>query len=118
MIFWFDDFIRLGFSGIVVACYNHLIPVGLKFYVFLLSRKSKLKVMTTFSFEVEQAEVSKLKAVLKALGVKKMKIKEDETKLSKEEFYAKIDKSIKQAADGKVHKLTPELKKELFKTVL
>lgn len=74
--------------------------------------------MTTFSFEIASSEVSKIKAVLKALGAKNLKVKEDETQLSKEEFYAKIDKSMKQAAEGKVHKLTPELKKELFKSIL
>lgn len=74
--------------------------------------------MTTFSFEVEQSEVSKLKAVLKAFGVKKMKIKNDEAEMSKEKFEEKIGKSLKQASEGKVHKLTPELKKELFKSIL
>lgn len=49
--------------------------------------------MTTFSFEVEQSEVSKLKAVLKAFGVKKMKIKDDETEMSKEEFEAKLKRA-------------------------
>ncbi|WP_138765813.1 hypothetical protein [Pedobacter xixiisoli] len=53
----------------------------------------KSRVMTTFSFEIEQSEVSKLKAVLKAFGVKKMKIKDDESELSKEEFEEKIEKA-------------------------
>lgn len=74
--------------------------------------------MTTLSFEIEPSEVSKLKAVLKALGVKKIKIQEDKTELTKDEFYAKIDSSLEQSEQGKVHKLTSELKKELFKTVL
>ena len=74
--------------------------------------------MATFSFETEQSEVSKIKAVLKALGVKKLKIETGETKMSKEEFFAKIDKSIQQAENGEVQELTPELKKELFKSVL
>lgn len=74
--------------------------------------------MATFSFEIEQSEVAKLKAVLEALGVKKIKIQEDKTEMSKEEFYEKIDKSLKQADEEKVHKLTEELKKELFKSVL
>ena len=74
--------------------------------------------MATFSFETEQSEVSKIKAVLKALGVKKLKVETDETKMSKEEFFAKIDRSIAQAKNGEVHKLTPELKKQLFKSVL
>ncbi|WAC41116.1 hypothetical protein [Pedobacter sp. SL55] len=74
--------------------------------------------MTTFSFEIEPSEVSKLKAVLKALGVKKIKIQEDKTEMSKEEFYAKIDKSLKESEEGKIHKLTTELKMELFKSIL
>jgi hypothetical protein len=74
--------------------------------------------MATFSFETEQSEVSKIKAVLKALRVKKLKIETGETKMSKEEFFAKIDKSIQQAENGEVHELTPELKKELFKSVI
>lgn len=74
--------------------------------------------MTTFSFEIEKSEVSKLKAVLKAFGAKKLKIEEEKTEMSKEEFDSKIEKSIKQATKGNTHKLTPELKKELFKSVL
>ncbi|TZF82794.1 hypothetical protein FW774_14995 [Pedobacter sp. BS3] len=74
--------------------------------------------MAVLSFEIEESEVSKIRTILKALGAKKLKVKEDETKMTKEEFYAKIDESIKQAAEGKVQKLTPELKKELFKSIL
>ena len=74
--------------------------------------------MTTFSFEIDQAEAPKMKAVLKALGVKKLKVETDDTKMTKEEFFAKLDKSIQQAKEGKVTVLTPELQKELFKSVL
>ena len=70
--------------------------------------------MATFSFETEQSEVSKIKAVLRALGVKKLKVETDETKMSKAEFFAKLDKSVQQAKEGKVHILTPELQKELL----
>ncbi|RZL30237.1 MAG: hypothetical protein EOO96_18545 [Pedobacter sp.] len=52
--------------------------------------------MTTFSFEIEPSEVSKLKAVLKALGVKKIKIEEDKTEMSKQEF----DEKLKKAKSG------------------
>lgn len=38
----------------------------------------------------------------------------DETQMTKEEFYARIE----EAREGKVHKLTPELKKELFGDIL
>lgn len=52
--------------------------------------------MTTFSFEIEPSEVSKLKAVLKALGVKKIKIEEGKTEMSKQEF----DEKLKKAKSG------------------
>ena len=74
--------------------------------------------MTTFSFEIEKSEVAKLKAVLKAFGAKKLKIEEEKTEMSKEEFEGKINKSLAQVAEGKVQKLTPTLKKELFKSIL
>ena len=59
--------------------------------------------MTTFSFEIDSSETSKLKAVLKAFGVKKLKVENpDETKLSKSEF----EKKLKKAKAGKGTKLT------------
>lgn len=48
--------------------------------------------MTTFSFEIQESEASKMKAVLKAFGVRKLKIKE-ENKLSKEDFENKLIKA-------------------------
>ncbi len=48
--------------------------------------------MTVFTFEIDSSETDKLKAVLKAFGVKKLKI-EDETKMSKTEFEDKLIKS-------------------------
>lgn len=48
--------------------------------------------MTVFSFEIDSSEADKIKAVLKAFGVKKLKI-EDETKLSKAEFEDKLKRS-------------------------
>ena len=48
--------------------------------------------MTVFSFEIDSSETEKIKAVLKAFGVKKLKI-QAETKLSKEEFEEKLSKS-------------------------
>jgi len=74
----------------------------------------KTRIMTTFSFEIDSSEVSKVKAILKALGAKKMKVKEDETKMSKEEFFAKLDHSIEQAKRGEVYELTPEQQKNLL----
>ncbi len=44
--------------------------------------------------------------------------KEDDTLMTEEEFYEKIDRSIKQVEQGKVHRLTPELQKELFGDIL
>lgn len=38
----------------------------------------------------------------------------DEALMTKEEFYSRIE----EAREGKVHKLTPELKKELFGDIL
>jgi len=41
-------------------------------------------------------------------------VTEDETLLSKEEFFQSIDLAVQQAKDGKGVKLTPELRKKLF----
>ena len=61
-----------------------------------------------------------LKSLLEAMKINFDTKKEakDETLMSKEDFFAKIDRSIKQAEEGKVTELTPELKKELFKSIL
>ncbi len=42
----------------------------------------------------------------------------DETLLTEKEFYAKINRAVKQAEAGKKIRLTPELEKELFEDVL
>jgi len=49
--------------------------------------------MAVLSFEIEESEVSKIRTILKALGAKKLKVKEDETKMSKEEFYEKLKRA-------------------------
>ena len=41
-------------------------------------------------------------------------LSEDDTLMSKEAFFAKIDKALQQAKEGKVKELTPELRKALF----
>ncbi|MEA4905234.1 MAG: prevent-host-death protein [Bacteroidia bacterium 43-41] len=41
-------------------------------------------------------------------------VQEDDTLMSKEEFFAMIDRALEEAEQGKVTKLTPELRKELF----
>ena len=63
-------------------------------------------------------------SVIKAL-LEEMKVKfkapaqeKDETLMTKEQFYAKIDRAAKQAEAGKKIRLTPELEKELFGGVL
>ncbi|MGC4128148.1 MAG: hypothetical protein QM564_01015 [Bergeyella sp.] len=39
---------------------------------------------------------------------------EDDTKMTKEEFYAMVDAAKQEAREGKVHILTPEKQKELL----
>lgn len=54
-------------------------------------------VMTVISFEIESSEADKVKAVLKALGVKKIKTRDDRTKMTKAEF----EKKLKESKSGK-----------------
>lgn len=63
--------------------------------------------MTTFSFTIEESEVPKLKAVLKAFGAKNLKIQDDDTTyLSSTEANKKaLDKSIKQAENDQTVKI-------------
>lgn len=61
--------------------------------------------MTTATIQYDEANliIKKTLDVLKALGVKiskKVSIK-DNTKMSKEEFYSRIDEAKKQAEEGK-----------------
>lgn len=61
----------------------------------------------------------KQKTLLKSL-LKQMKVHfevekmEDETLLTQDEFYSKIDKSIQQAEQGILRTLTPEKQKEFL----
>lgn len=41
-------------------------------------------------------------------------VKEDDTLMSKEDFFAMIDRSLEEVEQGKVTRLTPELREELF----
>ena len=41
-------------------------------------------------------------------------VKEDDTLMSKEAFFAMIDRSLEEVEQGKVTRLTPELREELF----
>jgi len=51
-----------------------------------------------------------LESLLKEMRVHFEVEEADETLMTKEEFYAQIE----EAREGKVHKFTPELEKELF----
>jgi len=66
-------------------------------------------------------ESKKQSSVIKAF-LKEMKIrfetKKDDTKMTSEEFFKKIDEAKKQVRAGKTTRLTPELEKELFKSIL
>ena len=54
--------------------------------------------MTTISFEIEPSEISRLSAILKAYGVKKLKIVEDNPEMTKEDFTKKIERARKSPA--------------------
>jgi antitoxin YefM len=41
-------------------------------------------------------------------------VKEDDSLMSKEEFYAKLDRSLEQYKNGEYEELTPELRMQLF----
>lgn len=61
--------------------------------------------MTTFTFEADKSEVEKIRTILKALGVKKLKVKEDvsesaeKIKYSSKEFDKMLDESKKNKSD-------------------
>lgn len=61
--------------------------------------------MTTFTFEADKSEVEKIRTILKALGVKKLKVKEDASepsekiKYSRKEFDEMLDESKKIKSD-------------------
>ncbi len=61
--------------------------------------------MTTFTFEADKSEVEKIRTILKALGVKKLKVKEDvsesaeKIKYSRKEFGEMLDESKKSKSD-------------------
>ena len=62
-----------------------------------------------------EKQKSLLKSLLEELKVRFVVAeKNDETLLSEDEFYAKIDKSIKQAEAGKTKTLSKDRQKELL----
>lgn len=71
--------------------------------------------MTTFTFEADKSEVEKIRTILKALGVKKLKIKEDPSestekiKYSRKEFDEMLDES-KKSKSQKVLKSKDDVK--------
>lgn len=85
-----------------------------------LSKFVKNKAMEDIIISPESKKQSALlKSLFKEMNVDfRVKRKKDETKMTKEEFFAKIEKSRKQAEEGKSIRLTPELKQELFKSIL
>lgn len=56
--------------------------------------------MTTFSFKIDSSESKKIKAILKALGVTELKIKEEEEIPSKK-FAEKVERARKEYSEGK-----------------
>jgi hypothetical protein len=63
--------------------------------------------MATVIFETEKEELPKIKAVLKALGIKKMKIKENEKYLS-ESFVNKVEEAHAEYRKGDTIKIDPK----------
>ncbi|HBG39995.1 MAG TPA: hypothetical protein DEF88_05365 [Porphyromonadaceae bacterium] len=57
--------------------------------------------MTIFTFETDKSEAVKIRTILKALGVKKLKIIEnDDTEMSKDEFEEKLKRA--KSGDGTI----------------
>ncbi|MFT4094511.1 MAG: hypothetical protein QM640_12810 [Niabella sp.] len=63
-------------------------------------------------------QFSAIKAFLEEMKIRFKTEKQDDALMTEAEFYAKIDRSIKQAEEGKVVEYTPELEKKLFKSIL
>ena len=55
--------------------------------------------MTTFSFKIDSRESKKIKAILKALGVTELEIKEEE--IPSKKFTEKLERARKAYSDGK-----------------
>lgn len=59
-----------------------------------------------------------LRSLLKEMNVRFEIEEDDDTRMTKEEFYAEIEEAKQEAGEGKVLRYTPELKKELFGDIL
>ncbi|HAV03135.1 MAG TPA: hypothetical protein DCW95_08140 [Chryseobacterium sp.] len=60
---------------------------------------------------------SVIKAFLKEMKIR-FEVEKDDTEMTKEEFFAKVDRAKQEVKEGKVKPLTPELREKLFKSVL
>jgi len=63
-------------------------------------------------------QFSAIKTFLEEMKIRFKTEKQDDTLMTEEAFYAKIDQAKKQAKEGKVIEYTPELEKKLFKSIL
>ena len=63
-------------------------------------------------------QFSAIKTFLEEMKIRFRTEKKDDAQMTEEEFYAKIDEAKQQVKEGKVHRLTPELQKELFGDIL
>src|SRR5690625_1518916 len=77
----------------------------------IFQRSNGIKVMNNLIvYPKNKNKQNLLESMLKEIG-RDFEVEEaDETQMTKDEFYAKIE----EAREGKVHKFTPELEKELF----
>ena len=62
----------------------------------------------------DEKQKSLLKSLLEELKVRLKKKKKDETLLSEEDFYKKIDKSIEQAESGKTTNISKDKQTEFL----
>lgn len=63
--------------------------------------------MTTFTFEADKSEVEKIRTILKALGVKKLKVKEDVSESSEKIKYShkEFDEMLDESKKSKIEKV-------------
>jgi hypothetical protein len=63
--------------------------------------------MTTFTFEADKSEVEKIRTILKALGVKKLKVKEDASESSEKIKYShkEFDEMLDESKKSKIEKV-------------
>ena len=63
--------------------------------------------MTTFTFETDKSEVEKIRTILKALGVKKLKVKEDASDSAEKIKYSlkEFDEMLDESKKSKIQKL-------------